>query len=29
MGSETYKAIVEASEKGNLWGTKRTDYSYD
>ena len=23
---EIYKAIVKASDQGNLWGLKRTDY---
>ena len=26
MTLDIYKAIVEASEQGNLWGLKRTDY---
>jgi len=26
MTLDTYKAIVKASEQGNLWGLKRTDY---
>jgi len=26
MTLDIYKAIVKASEQGNLWGLKRTDY---
>ena len=26
MTLDTYKAIIKASEQGNLWGLKRTDY---
>tara|TARA_B100000965_G_C19248138_1_gene607479 strand:+ start:502 stop:606 length:105 start_codon:yes stop_codon:yes gene_type:complete len=26
MTLDIYKAILKASEKGNLWGLKRTDY---
>ena len=26
MNLDIYKAIVKASEQGNLWGLKRTDY---